>query len=235
MSNFVFQANTNRQSQARLARRLGGHTGQLLIILGIILVTVGLILVITRIGHAGIPWGLAIILLMFGIWWRNELSMMPSIPIGSSRQLDLLLPADILAGWLPGLNRNEFWLLLASSWQARFIIMRLNLPLNKIIPADTLPNYDQIWDSAISMVQAAGFKYLDSAAILIGWLDSDEVFKPALVEAKLSHDDLIRMVGWVSRLQRFEHQEKFTEVLPAIGLSDMRHCCLVTAKTLASR
>ncbi len=208
VSTYTYNPHSSRRRKARWSERLGHFAPQILLIIGIAGLLGGIALLAAKAGHAGLPFSVGLTAIMARIWWRSELAALAPKPAGSTNELHDLLPADILAGWSQTLGRNEFWTLLAKSWQARFIIIRMQLALDRVEPVDSPPNYDQIWDQAVLLAQESGFTQLDSGTLLIAWLESDPAFKAVLTEAKLGHDDLVRMIGWIGRLKRFEDQEK---------------------------
>ncbi len=206
MNRYSFNPHSARVYKAHLARR-GAKNAALMLTAGTGLALAGtLVLAITGNSLALSLGGIALLALAPLVWLRRDVLHLLPAAIGSSTQLDELLPAELAADYRPEMTGQQLWLLIIASWQARFVGVRLGLPADQVAAAlgEQIIDHDQFWDEAIARAQATGLTRLGGAAMLAALFRLSPGLQTLLTRTKLELTDLDEGAAWAGRLESFE-------------------------------
>jgi hypothetical protein len=160
---------TIRARKARLARRIGKTGYQVLLLFALIFVVAGAALYFIHYVHIAYPLvSLAIISLMFAVWYDQDLSPLP--PEGTL--LEERLSGDLLGAMNPAetVTPHYIWSVIGRHWQSMFFAMHFLLPIDLIQASLSTDAADMniIWKEAERLANAN-----KSETIEVGYVDRD--------------------------------------------------------------
>ncbi len=207
MSAYTFNSLSGRIAKARSAKlfpdalkTLLGAAAGLLLLSGAVLVLFG--------RHQGLSLaGLAIMLLTTLTWVRRDLGVLPPAPIGTTKQLDALLPLELATNYREPLTAAELWQMLTRTFDGRFITLRFELDANFV--AGTLASaqidFDQLWTETEAVSTRLGFANIEAGAVLAALFALTPALSAYLTKHKLAPADLEIGALWARRVIQLSH------------------------------
>jgi ATP-dependent Clp protease ATP-binding subunit ClpC len=209
MSHYAFNSRAPRVAKARLAVRLSPFFERVLQL------TAGLSLFgAAALGFTGHHlWislvGVAVIPMMALTWLRHDLRLLPPAPLGTTTQLDQLLPASLAADYSETLTPTQLWSLIAGAWEAKFLLLRFGLSPEPIVA--TMANWqvspDNFWTEAQRLSEALGLTELTPQAAFCAFFSLNPTLDHMLTAAKLTLEDLLEGAAWLSRINARSHRK----------------------------
>ncbi|HVQ44954.1 MAG TPA: AAA family ATPase [Candidatus Saccharimonadia bacterium] len=207
MSRYTFNAGALRITKARTARLIPGTLKTLLgAVAGLSLIS-GVVLII--LGHnPGLSLtGVAVALITTLIWIRRDLDQLPAAAVGSTTQLEALLPLELASHYREPFTAAGLWQALGAGWETRFICVRFGLDLNLIaqILAQSSLDPDQLWSTAEQTSTELGLPTLEAGTILTALFAVSPELTGYLTKIKLTPADLAEGARWVHRVDELSH------------------------------
>jgi ATP-dependent Clp protease ATP-binding subunit ClpC len=202
MNNYPFNAASLRITKARAAAALGTAVAGITLILLLLFLAAGLFLLFFHRHQGLILIGIGVGLLVFYIWDTRDLGQLQPATIGSTKQLDQLLPADLLSRYRAGMTAAEFWQLLANTRDGRFIDLRFGLDFNAVAAAlgSWQVGHDQYWDAVTALGQELNVKHVSVGLAICTLFRLNQQLDTVLTKAKLTQADLGEGALWIDRL-----------------------------------
>jgi len=210
MSLYQFNGHSLRAAKARAARFVPPVFLTLMATIGGLGLGAGILLLIIG-DHIGLSLlGLGIMLMSLLTWIHRDLDNLPAAPLGSTKQLDDLLPAPLAAHFAQAVTAAQLWQLLSMSYEGRFILLRFGLDAQVIEQAvDAAPlDLDQVWVEAERISADLGHTSLQTGTILAALFAVSPSLKDYLTTLKLSPADLVEGARWASRVGELGHIKK---------------------------
>jgi len=161
--------------------------------------------------HAGLSFmGVGIMLLVTLMWIQRDLLVLPPAKIGSTKQLDALLPSNSAAKYHDPITAAGIWQILASTWEAAFIVNRFELDASTItgLLANAQLDPDQLWAETEAVATTIGTSTMQAAAIVAALFKVVPGIETYLTSAKLTTDEIIEGARWVKRVGELTHIKK---------------------------
>ena len=190
---------------ARLHNRLPKSAGMIVAVIGGVLILIGGGGLITGVGHASLLLGLGLLIESLGLWLAFAVNTITPATLGTTNQLELLLPVELVPGYHTGMTALELWQLMRPSWQARFMSARFNLPVSLIELALTnyTPTESDLITAASQLSTTVGDNHLTVASLLVALITTSPNASALLTSAKLDTSELIEGIGWIKRFEDF--------------------------------
>lgn len=201
---YQLRLNTNRAAKARFAQALKPWLTKLLWFIYLSLLTTSGYLLINGQNSGWSLFGIATFLLMFLIWimWDVKDIKVEGSAADSNLSLDSILEPKLLAQikkW--PISPAEALGYAARTWEGRFIINRMGVPLELIQQILTKQGKTDIWESAVRLAANARIKELDGGVVVAAVMGSDEI-SGLLTELKLENPDVISVLMWQQRIKQ---------------------------------
>lgn len=210
MSQYVFNGHSMRAAKARSARFVPPVFLTLMSTLGGLGLSAGVILLIMG-EHFGLSLiGFGVMLLSLLTWIHRDLDNLPSAPIGSTHQLDELLPAELSAHLSEPITSAQLWPLLAASWEGQFMMARFQLDPTLVAQTATTAalDMDALWAESERISSELGHTYLQAGTIVAALFAVCPGLKNYLTVIKLSPADLVAGARWAGRVGELTHVKK---------------------------
>ncbi len=207
MSRYLFNDASLRIAKARSARLILPPIRLLIGVLAALGLLSGSYLLIRGLNPGFSLIGLAIMLLVALTWIHRDLDILPAAPIGSTKALDALLPANLAGRYHEPLTSLEFWQLLADTLEGRFMQNRFELDgdlISKSLLAAPL-DFDQVWAEAEAICARIDLPTLQAGAIIAAIFTVCPPLTLTLTRAKLTPADLAEGARWAQRLTQLTH------------------------------
>ncbi|HSX02435.1 MAG TPA: AAA family ATPase [Candidatus Saccharimonadia bacterium] len=206
MSAYSFNAGSLLLQEARLRRSGGQRLAQILLIAIVVLAVAAAGLGLARHHQAVSLAGLALGLLTLRLWLVRRVLALQAAPLGSTTQLEQLLPPELAAAYRPNLTAPQLWTILTSTWQAQFVMARFGLYPEVIAEhlGDEPLDHDQLWQAATAQAQATSLPRLNSAVIVTALFAVRPGLVALLPQLKLTSEDLTEGAAWLGRLEAFQ-------------------------------
>ena len=207
MSLYQFNPASIRVTKARGAHLIPMPLRTLLAVLAGLGLLSGGVMVLLR-SHIGFSLiGLALILLTALIWIRRDLEVLPAAAIGTTKQLDALLPPELAARFTESMSSANLWQVISKDWAARFISIRLGLDGHFI--EQTLTNnpldMDQVWTAAEAICLKLDSTTLSVGGILAALFTLSSELSVYLTKQKLTPADIEEGAHWALRVTELTH------------------------------
>jgi len=140
-------------------------------------------------------------------WIHRDLDILPAALIGTTKQLDALLPINLADRYHEPLTAPELWSLLSDTPEGRFIQNHFELDADLIAEglAATPLDFDQIWAEAEAVSTKIGLPTLQSGAILTAVFTVSPPLTQYLTRAKLTPAELAEGARWAERVKQLTH------------------------------
>jgi ATP-dependent Clp protease ATP-binding subunit ClpC len=202
MSHYAFNARAPRVAKARLAAKLSRFFERVLQMLAGLCLLAAAALGLTGHHQAFSLGGVAVIAITALIWLRRDLRRLPAAPLGSTSQLDQLLPTTLVAGYNETLSATQLWGLIGATDEAGFLMLRFGLDPETITA--TMPGWqagpDQFWTETARLSETLALGELTPAAAFCALFSLNPALDHLLTEHKLALEDLLEGAGWVARI-----------------------------------
>ncbi len=207
MSIYTFNPNSIRVAKARIAHFLPKPLMSVIGIMAVFTLVVGIFLIVF--GHrAGFSlMGVGVILAVTLIWTHRDLYLLPAASLGSTKQLDQLLPIELAARYHEPLSAASLWLLVEGTWQARFILNRFEIDPAAVaqLIASAQIDFDTFWAEAEKISTNLGLTTLTSATITAAIFTTRPELDTFLTKDKLTPEDIVEGAHWVTRVDQLTH------------------------------
>ncbi len=207
MSLYLFNTASLRIAKARashliprLIRLLMGTFAALGLISGSVLVAFG--------HHPGFSLlGGSIMLLVALTWIYRDLDILPAARLGTTKQLDALLPINLADRYHEPMSALELWQLISNTPEGRFINNRFELD-DKVVTeglSATPPDLDLIWTEAEVISAKLELPTLRVGAIIAAIFTVSPALTQYLTRAKLTPAELAEGARWAERVNELTH------------------------------
>ncbi|GAC1370714.1 MAG: hypothetical protein NVSMB39_3850 [Candidatus Saccharimonadales bacterium] len=210
MSQYTFKAHSLRAAKAQAARFVPPAFLTLMATLGGLGLGAGILLTFSG-THAGMSLiGLGIMLMSLLTWIHRDLDNLPPAPIGSTKQLDKLLPTPLAAHLAEPVTPAQLWHLLTLSFEGQFMMLRFGLnsqAVDQIINSAAI-NLDQVWLESERISSELGHTVLQAGTIVAALFAVSAPLGDYLTALNLSTVDLNEGARWASRVGELAHIKK---------------------------
>jgi len=202
-----------RARKARLAVKVSIAAGQFTVVIGLLIAAVSTFGIMTpgwhRLGYAG--WAVGLWMIVTYLWVKRDLTALP--PSAKPQTLDDILEARLLASFGSSpvdLSPQQVWQLAFAQWQAQFILGRLMLNSQTVVPTLSAAPADmpQIWEMARQLMAASKSAELNGGVLIATMMMTSERTKSLLKQLKMKPDDVLEAYNWVNRLDRYLKEPK---------------------------
>jgi ATP-dependent Clp protease ATP-binding subunit ClpC len=210
MSQYSFNPAATRVAKARASRLVPAALQTGLGIIALLSLAGGTALVVTGSHHGLSLIGLGIMLGATLVWFARDLNLLPAAPIGSTHHLDALLPRDLLASFRQPISALQLWQLLATSWQAKFLVARFELDatlIEQTLAAATI-DIDQVWSQVETISAQLELSTIQPGTVVAALFAVCPPLASYLVTIKLSPADLIEGAHWAARVDELTHIDR---------------------------
>jgi ATP-dependent Clp protease ATP-binding subunit ClpC len=201
MDNTSLNLHSNRAKKARLAMRLkkGGYLAWAAAGVGGGLLGLYLVLLESqKIGYLALA--VALMALMWVVWFKTELVKMGPKPSGTS--VDDLLDADFLAKLKNPVTPKSAWVALTGHWQEIFITNRLVLDpkLVEQSVSDRETDMAQVWQLARKLQAAHDPTSLNAGSVVTALILSSPSLTQYLTSQNIRSEDVLEAYDWLARV-----------------------------------
>lgn len=200
---------SSRARQARLAKTIGPRGYILLVTASLACLVSGIICLIAEVNLTLFLVGLAICAAIPALWWKRQLSVLPSI---DNSTIEGRLSADVLSRLKPGqeLQPQAVWKALSDHWQARFFSN--HLLLDKQLIANQLGNDEQELVQATQIATQIANRNqsptIELGFMVAGLLLASPKFGQLLNQLKAETSDVEALADWLGRNLSEQKQTK---------------------------
>ena len=159
---------------------------------------------------AFITGGLGVVCLTLGLWLNRDVMVLPANKISSTKQLELLLPPNIVSAYKTEAGALGLWKQLITTWQVRFLVVRFELHpdiIEAVLAAATL-DLDTVWAEAERLSKSVDNQQLTEAGLAAAILIVTPGLKEVLMAAKLEPADIAEGVAWIARLETYQQAKR---------------------------
>ena len=207
MSLYQFSSGSLRIAKARSSRLFPGPVKLIMSVLAAMSFLAGVVLV-TFGAHAGFSLiGFSIIVITSLIWIHRDLEILTAAPIGTTKQLDALLPISLAAKYELRVSSAQLWQLLSTDWATRFISNRFGLDDTTIAQIlDSAPlDVDAIWAEAERLSIEQGVTTLEVGAVITALFTLSPELSTYLMKQKLTAADIAEGAHWTRKVRELTH------------------------------
>ncbi len=200
---------SRRARKARLAvmmKKSGYWIAAALAVVGILGALYLVLLAEIKLGY--VPIAIALVALMYSVWYKAELMKLPSkVP---ATNIDDVLEPDLLARLKEPLTPRAAWLALENNWQEIFLTNRLLL--DPKIVQDTLSEQEAdmatVWQLALKLQSATDPDTLYAGTVAAALILSSPQLTEYLTHNNLRPEDTIQCYDWLARLIKYQNLPK---------------------------
>jgi ATP-dependent Clp protease ATP-binding subunit ClpC len=189
-----------RAKKARLATKVDNRGDKLLLVMVFVFAVLSLLLFLTSFSRiAYLTAALTIVIVMFSIWYRQDLSILKPTDDSLDGRLGKEVLGKLKAGYI---NPQSVWVSLNSNWQSQFFTNRLLFPLPIIEQNLSADNADMalVWDKAKQLVGTRTNPTIEVGHVVAALLLTSLRLKALFTQLKVSEEDIEAILGWVMRL-----------------------------------
>lgn len=204
MNNSVeLRLNSTRAKKARLAVRLEKGGFLLLVLIGGAAAVGSAYLLFLESQLAYLVFGIALIALMYIIWYEAELVKLPSrLP---ARRIDDVLDPQLLARLRDPVTPRSAWKALTGNWQEIFLTNRLMLDPKLVEEAlgDNVADMATVWQVAQKLQSKDDPNTLHAGTVASALVFSSPAITNYLTSQNLKPEDTLQCYDWLARLIRY--------------------------------
>lgn len=207
MSLYSFNANSARTAKARSSRLIPGTVKLVMLASALIALASGVVLLIVR-AHAGLSLiGIALMLITALVWIRRDLEVLPAAELGNTRQLDALLPLELVTIYQDPVTPASLWGNLSKTWEGQFITTRFELDPDSVatLLSSVSLDFDLLWTTSETVSKSLGSANLSVGAILTALFTTSPALEAYLTKLKLTPTDLAEGAHWAARVHELTH------------------------------
>jgi ATP-dependent Clp protease ATP-binding subunit ClpC len=210
MSIYNFNPKALRITKARIAAKLPPALLTGAWALAVMAFVAGVVLIIVR-AHSGFSLvGIALMMVTTLVWISRDIKNLPAAALGSTKQLDALLPLDLAARFKANITPEEFWEILTTCWETRFIFNRFELDPNTVTAqlGGASLDFDLLWAGAEQTSAEIGLSTLHVGCIVAALFTVHPPLAQSLVKLKLTPGDLVLGARWAWRIDALTSLER---------------------------
>lgn len=209
MNGTSLNLSSTRAKKARLAMRLkkGGYIAWALLGASAALGTLYLLLLEdSKLGYFALA--VALLALMWVVWFRTELIKLPAKSPGNS--VDDMLDADFLAKLKAPVTPKSAWSAMTGHWQEIFITNRLLLDPKLVEESlsDSETDMEQVWQLTRKLQSAHNPNSLTAGTVATALILSSPQLTEFLTSRNIRPEDVLQVYDWLSRLLEYQQMPK---------------------------
>ncbi len=209
MNGTSLKLNSTRAKKARLAMafKKGGYTALVtLTALCGLGAAYFLLLTDSRLGYFLLA--VALLGVMWAVWFKTELIKLPPKPAGNS--VDDLLDADFLAKLKQPVTPRSAWQAMTGHWQEIFITNRLLLDPKQVgeTLSDSEADMEQVWQLTRKLQSVHNPSTLTAGTVATALILSSPQLNEYLVQRSLRPEDVLQVYDWLARLLEYQQLPK---------------------------
>ncbi len=200
---------TVRAQCARFGKQIGSAGYIVALALWILLGAGGISLVASGHRYGFSLGGIALFALMFAIWWKRSLSV---IPVAGS-ELNDRLSIDVLVHLRPSVeyNPHELWEAIKDDWQVSFLCNHLFVhpdDISELLKSDEHLLLSAIWPQALRLADRTHCAAVEPGHIATALVLASAEVNHALTRHKLHSSDVEAVMDWLGRGLAIIRREK---------------------------
>lgn len=150
----------------------------------------------------------ALMALMWVVWFKTELIKLPAVTNGNS--VDDLLDADLLSKLKHPVTPLSSWKALTGHWQEIFISNRLILDPKMVenMLGDREADMEQVWQLARKLQSVHSTNSLSTGTVATALILSSSRLAEYLTKQNLRPEDVLQVYDWLSRVLEYQQMPK---------------------------
>ena len=203
----MFNSRSLRIAKARASRLFPAAAKLIMSVFATMSFLAGAVLVAVG-AHAGFSLlGLSIILIMSLIWIHRDLEILSAALIGTTKQLDAVLPIALASKYYEPISSVQLWQLLSTDWAARFIGNRFGLDGDLIAQTLTATplDLDAIWTETERLSTEQGVATVEVGTVITALFTLSPELSTYLTKHKLTPKDIAEGAHWTRRVIELTH------------------------------
>lgn len=150
----------------------------------------------------------ALLGVMWAVWFKTELIKLPPKPAGNS--VDDLLDADFLAKLKQPVTPRSAWQAMTGHWQEIFITNRLLLDPKQVgeTLSDSEADMEQVWQLTRKLQSVHNPSTLTAGTVATALILSSPQLNEYLVQRSLRPEDVLQVYDWLARLLEYQQLPK---------------------------
>lgn len=150
----------------------------------------------------------ALLGVMWAVWFKTELIKLPPKPAGNS--VDDLLDADFLAKLKQPVTPRSAWQAMTGHWQEIFITNRLLLDPRQVgeTLSDSEADMEQVWQLTRKLQSVHNPSTLTAGTVATALILSSPQLNEYLVQRSLRPEDVLQVYDWLARLLEYQQLPK---------------------------
>lgn len=197
----IFDPHSRRSFEARLSRRFTKRVGTLLVVLGWLCVTIGIVMLVVLgdsfgwVAIFGPSW-----LFIATIWQRRQLAELPVDPVKG--RIDSILSRDVLSELPDRPTSKDIAHAVARSNSGLFFAIRFGTTgrLLENITDDGQISTDAVWQKACDIHRELETKDMHGGILILALLDLFPPGETVLAQLHISRDDIVRGIYWYEHI-----------------------------------
>jgi ATP-dependent Clp protease ATP-binding subunit ClpC len=206
MQSTYLKYSSSRSAKARLGVRMGKMWRIALVMLAVLLVTLGVLAIVSHISWGWFIVGLAALPIMLFEWYHGDLEHPPV----TTNSVDGLLSGDVLGQLGKNPTPKDVAVATASVRGGQFFAIRFGITKNFLndITSEKPEDAEIIWQHALEIRTATNSEHISGAVLAVAILQSFPEYESLLAHMHLDMEDLLGGIRWYERLRKLVSKTK---------------------------